>query len=82
MRGEAIVELTGVNGKRYLPIKDFYIKAGTVDINIAEGEIQTAILIPKASWGEYEGLLHQIRHAQRHGDRHDRLLRQRPPVGG
>ena len=44
---EAIVELTGVNGKRYLPIKDFYIKAGTVDINVAEGEIQTAILIPK-----------------------------------
>ena len=26
---EAIIELTGVNGKRYLPIKDFYIKAGT-----------------------------------------------------
>ena len=25
---EAIVELTGVNGKRYLPIKDFYIKYG------------------------------------------------------
>lgn len=47
---EAIVELTGVNGKRFLPIKDFYIKAGTVDINVAEGEIQTAILIPKASW--------------------------------
>ena len=42
---EAIIELTGVNGKRYLPIKDFYIKAGTVDINVAEGEIQTAVLI-------------------------------------
>ena len=52
---EAIVELTGVNGKRYLPIKDFYIKAGTVDINVAEGEIQTAILIPKASWGDTKG---------------------------
>ena len=36
-----------MNGKRYLPIKDFYIKAGAVDINVAEGEIQTAILIPK-----------------------------------
>ena len=47
---DAIIELTGVNGKRYLPIKDFYIKAGTVDINVAEGEIQTAILIPKASY--------------------------------
>ena len=54
---EAIVELTGIHGKRYLPIKDFYIKAGTVDINVAEGEIQTAILIPKESyentWGYY-----------------------------
>ena len=47
---EAIVELTGIHGKRYLPIKDFYIKAGTVDINVAEGEIQTAILIPKKSY--------------------------------
>ena len=47
---EAIVELTGIHGKRYLPIKDFYIKAGTVDINVAEGEIQTAILIPKESY--------------------------------
>ena len=27
-----------------------YIKAGTVDINVAEGEIQTAILIPKESY--------------------------------
>ena len=52
---EAIVELTGVNGKRFLPIKDFYIKAGTVDINVAEGEIQTAILIPKASWENTKG---------------------------
>ena len=47
---EAIVELTGVNGVRRLPIKDFYIKAGTVDIRADEGEIQTAILIPKASY--------------------------------
>ena len=47
---DAVIELTGKNGKRYLPIKDFYIKAGTVDINVAEGEIQTAILIPKASY--------------------------------
>ena len=47
---DAVIELTGKNGKRYLPIQDFYIKAGTVDINVAEGEIQTAILIPKASY--------------------------------
>ncbi len=29
---EAIVELTGKNGVRRIPIKEFYIKAGTVDI--------------------------------------------------
>ena len=50
-----ITALTGKNGVRRLPIKDFYIKAGTVDINVAEGEIQTAILIPKASWENTKG---------------------------
>lgn len=52
---EAVVELTGPEGKRYVPIKDFYIKAKVVDIR--EGEIQTAIIIPKESyentWGYY-----------------------------
>lgn len=47
---EAVVELTGKNGVRRLPIKDFYIKAGQVDIRAEEGEIQTAILIPKESY--------------------------------
>ena len=47
---EAIVELTGKNGVRRIPIKDFYIKAGVVDIRAEEGEIQTAILIPKQSY--------------------------------
>ena len=54
---EAIVEITGKNGVRRVPIKDFYIKAGTVDLRVEDGEIQTAILIPKASydrtWGHY-----------------------------
>ena len=45
---EAIIELTGSNGVRRLPIKEFYIKAGQVDI--APDEIQTAILIPKESY--------------------------------
>lgn len=45
---EAIVELTGPEGKRLVPIHDFYIKAGTVDIR--PGEIQTALLIPKESY--------------------------------
>ena len=52
---EAIVELTGVNGKRCLPIRDFYLKAGVVDIRAAEGEIQTALLIPMASWENTKG---------------------------
>ena len=52
---EAIVELTGINGVRRLPIKDFYLKAGVVDIRTEEGEIQTAILIPKASYEDTFG---------------------------
>jgi xanthine dehydrogenase FAD-binding subunit len=54
---EAVVEITGKNGVRYVPIHDFYLKAGTVDLKVEDGEIQTAILIPKASyrdtWGYY-----------------------------
>lgn len=60
---EAIVELTGKNGVRRLPIKDFYIKAGQVDIRVEEGEIQTAILIPKASYENTFG--HYIKYAMR-----------------
>ena len=45
---EAIVELTGQNGTRRVPIKDFYLSAGKVDIR--PDEIQTAILIPKESY--------------------------------
>ena len=60
---EAIVELTGKNGVRRLPIKDFYIKAGTVDIRVDEGEIQTAILIPKASYESCYG--HYIKYGMR-----------------
>ena len=60
---EAIVELSGKNGVRRLPIKDFYIRAGQVDIRVEDGEIQTAILIPKAS---YENTFrHYIKYAMR-----------------
>lgn len=45
---EAVIELTGPNGVRRVPIKDFYIKAKVVDIR--EGEIQTAVIIPKESY--------------------------------
>ena len=60
---EAIVEITGKNGVRRVPIKDFYIKAGTVDLRVEEGEIQTAILIPKASYDRTFG--HYIKYAMR-----------------
>ena len=58
---DAIVELTGPNGVRRQPIHDFYIKAGKVDIR--EGEIQTAILIPKESYENTFG--HYIKYAMR-----------------
>ena len=58
---DAIVELTGPEGVRRQPIHEFYIRAGKVDIR--EGEIQTAILIPKES---YENTFrHYIKYAMR-----------------
>ena len=60
---EAIIEITGKNGVRRVPIKDFYLKAGTVDLRAEEGEIQTAILIPKASYDRTFG--HYIKYAMR-----------------
>ena len=60
---DAVIELTGKNGKRYLPIKEFYIKAGTVDLRVEDGEIQTAILIPKASYDNTAGFY--IKYAMR-----------------
>ncbi len=60
---DAVIELTGKNGKRYLPIQDFYIKAGTVDLRVEDGEIQTAILIPKASYENTAGFY--IKYAMR-----------------
>ena len=58
---DAIVEITGPNGVRRIPIKDFYIKAGVVDLKPAE--IQTAIIIPKAAYEGYYG--HYIKYAMR-----------------
>ena len=60
---EAIVEITGKNGVRRVPIKDFYLKAGPVGVRAEEGEIQTAILIPKASYDRTFG--HYIKYAMR-----------------
>ena len=58
---DAIVEIYGKDGIRTMPIKDFYIKAGQVDIR--EGEIQTAIIIPRKSYEGYKG--HYIKYAMR-----------------
>ena len=58
---EAIVELTGPEGVRRLPIKDFYLKAKVVDIR--PGEIQTAIIIPADSHRDTHG--YYIKYAMR-----------------
>lgn len=58
---DAVIELTGPEGVRRIPIKDFYIRAGKVDLRPAE--IQTGILIPKESYEGYRG--HYIKYAMR-----------------
>ena len=58
---DAIVELSGPEGVRLVPIQSFYIKAGKVDLR--PGEIETAILIPQASYRGYHG--HYIKYAMR-----------------
>ncbi|MBQ1281553.1 MAG: xanthine dehydrogenase FAD-binding subunit XdhB [Oscillospiraceae bacterium] len=50
---DAVIELEGQQGRRYVPIREFYLRAGKVDIR--EGEIQTAVLIPKESWENTAG---------------------------
>jgi len=57
---DAMVELTGQE-KRVIPIRDFYTRAGQVDLK--PDEIQTAILIPKAAYEGYHG--HYIKYAMR-----------------
>ncbi len=58
---DAIIELTGPEGVRRVPIKDFYIKSKVVDLRPAE--IQTAILIPKDSYENCYG--HYIKYSMR-----------------
>ena len=58
---DAVIELTGPEGVRRIPIRDFYIKAGKVDLQ--PGEIQTGILIRKESYEGYAG--HYIKYAMR-----------------
>jgi len=58
---DAIVELFGPEGWRRLPIQDFYIRAGVVDLK--PGELQTSILIPQHAYEGYKG--HYIKYAMR-----------------
>ena len=58
---DAVIKLAGPDGIRRIPIKDFYIKAGKVDLR--PGEIQTAILIPREAYEGYEG--YYIKYAMR-----------------
>lgn len=58
---DALVEIAGPEGTRRLPIKEFYLKAGVVDIR--PGEIQTAILIPRECYEGYKG--HYFKYAMR-----------------
>lgn len=58
---DALVELAGPDGVRTVPIQEFYLKAGCVDLR--HGEIETAVLIPKASYDGYAG--HYIKYAMR-----------------
>lgn len=58
---DAVVELQGINGVRKLPISEFYIKAGTVDLRPTE--VQTALIIPKNAYKDYYG--HYIKYAMR-----------------
>ena len=60
---DAVVELLGKSGVRRLPLKEFYIKAGVVDHRAEEGEIQTALLIPKESYENTKGFY--IKYAMR-----------------
>ncbi len=58
---DAVIEITGPEKTRRIPIHDFYIKAGCVDLH--PGEIQTAIIIPKEAYEGYYG--HYIKYAMR-----------------
>ena len=60
---DALVEITGKNGVRRVPIKEFYLRAGQVDLHAEEGELQTALLIPEKSYRDTFG--HYIKYAMR-----------------
>ena len=58
---DAVVEILGPEGYRTTPIRSFYL--GPKKVDLKEGEIQTAILIPKAAYEGYKG--HYIKYGMR-----------------
>ncbi|OOB78495.1 MAG: xanthine dehydrogenase FAD-binding subunit XdhB [Epulopiscium sp. Nuni2H_MBin003] len=50
---DAMIEITGKNGVRTIPISEFYISAGKVALEV--GDVQTAIIIPHKSYDGYSG---------------------------
>jgi len=58
---EAVLEITGPDGVRQLPIDSFYLQAGKVAL--APAELLTAIIIPRASYKACYG--HYIKYAMR-----------------
>ncbi|MEA4973115.1 Carbon monoxide dehydrogenase medium chain [bioreactor metagenome] len=58
---DAIMEIAGPDGVRLVPIHDFYISAGKVDLK--HNELLTSILIRKESYEGYYG--HYIKYAMR-----------------
>ena len=58
---DALIELKGEKGTRIIPIQDFYIKAGKVDLR--ETEIQISIQIPEKAYKGYYG--NYIKYAMR-----------------
>ena len=58
---DAVMEITGPEGVRHLPIREFYISAGKVALE--HNEVLTAILIRKASYEGYKG--HYIKYGMR-----------------
>ena len=61
MAWDAKIQIEGPEGTRVIPIADFYLGPGKVDLR--PGELQTAILIPKESYEGYAG--HYIKYGMR-----------------
>ena len=61
MAWDAEIQIDGPEGRRIVPIQDFYLGAGKVDLR--PGELQTAIRIPRKAYEGYRG--HYIKYGMR-----------------